>query len=407
MIALRYAALLALVVWVGGLLVLGALAPRRSSTSLPLRHVADGRMLAGAIFGEMLRRFHLLSYACGAVLLADVRRPRAARPAAAPLRLRAGIALVMLAATRVLAASSSRRRSRHAQAAIGVAPSSLPRSAIPRRVRVRPAARAVDRAAAGAAPRRAGADFLGAQGMTDMHHERVLDTHPRRLSPPRPMPVPAMTQAVRLLQAGDAALHVGRHLPARRERARARSLRRQAIAAHAHPARPRHLRRRRLREDDDHRRRRQRGSAVSRVQPRDAVGDRRADHERHAMCSARSTSTAIDRRPSARPIARLLEDRSPATSPSARGWTDDGGRLIIWIGRSCNLCVTRITLIPGDGIGPEVTEAVVRILDGGRRLDRVGAPRRRRRRVRAHRPGAAGRAASTRSAATRSRSRAR
>ena len=32
-----------------------------------------------------------------------------------------------------------------------------------------------------------------------------------------------------------------------------------------------------------------------------------------------------------------------------------------------------ITLIPGDGIGPEVTEAVVRILEGLRRLDRMGA----------------------------------
>ena len=40
-----------------------------------------------------------------------------------------------------------------------------------------------------------------------------------------------------------------------------------------------------------------------------------------------------------------------------------------------------ITLIPGDGIGPEVTDAVVRILDGSRRLDRLGAPRRRRGRV--------------------------
>ena len=32
-----------------------------------------------------------------------------------------------------------------------------------------------------------------------------------------------------------------------------------------------------------------------------------------------------------------------------------------------------ITLIPGDGIGPEVTDAVVRILESRRRLDRMGA----------------------------------
>ena len=52
-----------------------------------------------------------------------------------------------------------------------------------------------------------------------------------------------------------------------------------------------------------------------------------------------------------------------------------------------------ITLIPGDGIGPEVTDAVVRILNAVRRLDRLGAARRRHRRVRADRPDAAGRTA--------------
>ena len=57
-------------------------------------------------------------------------------------------------------------------------------------------------------------------------------------------------------------------------------VRRQAVAAHAHSARPRHLRRRRHREGDDHRRRRERGPAIPGVQHRDAVGDRRADHAR-------------------------------------------------------------------------------------------------------------------------------
>ena len=60
-----------------------------------------------------------------------------------------------------------------------------------------------------------------------------------------------------------------------------------------------------------------------------------------------------------------------------------------------------ITLIPGDGIGPEVTAAVVRIFKaaGGRR--RVGATRRRRHRLQAIRPVAAGPRCSTRSARTR------
>ena len=63
-------------------------------------------------------------------------------------------------------------------------------------------------------------------------------------------------------------------------------------------------------------------------------------------------------------------------------------QLLFWYTR--DYMTHTITLIPGDGIGPEVTEAVVRILDGRRRLDRMGDARRRRARVRAHGTGAAG-----------------
>ena len=51
-----------------------------------------------------------------------------------------------------------------------------------------------------------------------------------------------------------------------------------------------------------------------------------------------------------------------------------------------------ITLIPGDGIGPEVTEAVLRDPRRHRRLDRMGAHEAGVARVRAHGTGAAGRA---------------
>ena len=66
---LRYAGLLALTLWVGGLVVLGAIAAPSVFDVLAARHVPDDRVLAGAIFGETLRRFHLLSYGCGSVLL--------------------------------------------------------------------------------------------------------------------------------------------------------------------------------------------------------------------------------------------------------------------------------------------------------------------------------------------------
>ena len=72
MLLIRYIALTVLVIWLGGMIVLGLLvAP---STFGVLQASApdpgSGRMLAGTVFGEILRRFHLLAYGCGAILLA-------------------------------------------------------------------------------------------------------------------------------------------------------------------------------------------------------------------------------------------------------------------------------------------------------------------------------------------------
>jgi uncharacterized membrane protein len=61
MLALRYAALLAVAVWLGGLLVLGAIAAPSTFDVTAARHVSNDRILAGAIFGEMLKRFHKLA----------------------------------------------------------------------------------------------------------------------------------------------------------------------------------------------------------------------------------------------------------------------------------------------------------------------------------------------------------
>jgi hypothetical protein len=92
---------------------------------LTARQVADGRALAGAIFGETLRRFHLLSYGCGLVLLAAllIRGVLGPRPRIFAVRL--GIVLVMLGAAVYSGVVVSGRISR-AQSEIGAAPSSLP-----------------------------------------------------------------------------------------------------------------------------------------------------------------------------------------------------------------------------------------------------------------------------------------
>ena len=89
MLVLRFATVLAIAVWIGGLLALGAIAAPAIFEVVSLRQVPDGRMLSGAIFGEVLRRFHLVSYGCGAVILDRALHPRRARAASAPVLARA------------------------------------------------------------------------------------------------------------------------------------------------------------------------------------------------------------------------------------------------------------------------------------------------------------------------------
>ena len=126
MLALRYAGLLAITLWVGGLLALGAIGAPAIFDVLAARHVAGDRVIAGAIFGEILGRFHLLAYACGVVLLGTllVRGIMGPRPIMFAVRL--AVAFVMLLATAYSGLIVSAKIAR-TQAEIGaVPPSSLP-----------------------------------------------------------------------------------------------------------------------------------------------------------------------------------------------------------------------------------------------------------------------------------------
>jgi uncharacterized membrane protein len=69
MFALRYAYVLALVVWLGGMVVLGAIVAPATFQVLQASVPTSGRALAGDLFGETLARFHYVAYACGGVLL--------------------------------------------------------------------------------------------------------------------------------------------------------------------------------------------------------------------------------------------------------------------------------------------------------------------------------------------------
>jgi Domain of unknown function (DUF4149) len=125
MLALRYAALLMLVIWIGGLVALGAIAAPAIFDVLSAREATDGRLLAGAVFGETLRRFHLVTYATGTVLMLTLMLRRILGPRPKRFGWRLAIALLMLAATVSSGWLVSGRIAR-LQQTIGVAPSRLP-----------------------------------------------------------------------------------------------------------------------------------------------------------------------------------------------------------------------------------------------------------------------------------------
>jgi Domain of unknown function (DUF4149) len=125
MLALRYVALVALATWLGGLVAIGLVAAPAVFTVTAARHAPDARLLAGAIVGEILRRFEPVSWTAGAVLLLTLIARAVLGPRPRRLAWRATLATLMLAAS-VYAGLVVTRGLERLQAGIGVAPSSLP-----------------------------------------------------------------------------------------------------------------------------------------------------------------------------------------------------------------------------------------------------------------------------------------
>jgi hypothetical protein len=124
MLALRYAALVAVALWIGGVVVLGAVAAPAIFDTMAARGVSEGRVLAGAVFGEAFRRFHLVSYACGVVIIGSLVLRAALGPRPTGMATRLGIAVAMLAASLYSGLALSGKIER-ARADAGGAPSSL------------------------------------------------------------------------------------------------------------------------------------------------------------------------------------------------------------------------------------------------------------------------------------------
>ena len=132
MLVLRYIGLLALTLWVGGLLVLGAIVAPSVFQVLAAHHIVNDRLVGGAVFGEILRRFHVLSFTCGAVLLSTLVARGVMGPRPIMFAARLVVAFLMLAAT-VYSGMIVAPRIAQIQSSTGVAPSTLPEND-PRRV---------------------------------------------------------------------------------------------------------------------------------------------------------------------------------------------------------------------------------------------------------------------------------
>jgi hypothetical protein len=97
MLALRYVYILALVVWLGGMVILGALVAPLTFDVLQMRVPDGGRELAGAVFGATIAAFHCVAYGAGALLLLTLGMMRILGPRPAAFGIRAAIVVVMLA----------------------------------------------------------------------------------------------------------------------------------------------------------------------------------------------------------------------------------------------------------------------------------------------------------------------
>ena len=96
MIVLRYLYVVALVLWVGGLVVAGALVAPSVFGVLQAWHASEGRVLAGQVFGEVLLRLTWLSYVMGGIMFITLTLHRLLGARPVKYGIRVGIMAVML-----------------------------------------------------------------------------------------------------------------------------------------------------------------------------------------------------------------------------------------------------------------------------------------------------------------------
>ena len=96
MLALRYLYLLSLTPWLGGMIVLGAVVAPALFGTLETSNILNGRELAGATFGEIVRRFHPVAYTCAILMLTSLIAQMILIPRRTKTYLKVGLVLIML-----------------------------------------------------------------------------------------------------------------------------------------------------------------------------------------------------------------------------------------------------------------------------------------------------------------------
>lgn len=133
MLVLRFVYVLALAVWLGGMVTLGAIGAPAIFQTLQAADPAGGRAIAGATFGVMLSRFHLVAYGCGAALLVTLVVMALLGPRPKAFAIRCAIVAAMLGVAAYSGVPVLGEIGR-IQTEVGGLPSRLP-EADPRRVR--------------------------------------------------------------------------------------------------------------------------------------------------------------------------------------------------------------------------------------------------------------------------------
>jgi hypothetical protein len=125
MLALRYLYVLALVLWLGGMAVLGILVAPTIFEVLQAGDPSLGRELAGAVFGTTIARFHYVAYGCGLTLLLSIVAMALLGPRPAGFGIRAAIIVLMLGVA-LYSGLWVLRDMNQVQASAGMLPSKLP-----------------------------------------------------------------------------------------------------------------------------------------------------------------------------------------------------------------------------------------------------------------------------------------